>query len=374
MSVERMTKLVARAMGLSAQQLLANFIPGRAEHLTGVVALRRTLFGAGISWDDAAYLRWRYRFGSTTQGRGDCWVLLLDGTVAGMVGAEEIELRRGEEKVAAWSTMDIAVDPRYEGSGLGSWMNLRLCEAAGCAITIGSNEKSRAMITRTFQRLPNRRTYVMPLRFQRVFYKRLGALWLAKAIAPIAEGLARVWRWVVFLGAPGSIELKPIQRFGADSADLLRRSIDPLERQVGRSVDYLNWRLFGNPRARYSVIGAYEGGVLLGYMATALRGSPGAPATLVMADWTAERQRFNEVFRALCANAARTAVADGAESVSVTAYHARSEKVLRRLGFLPRFGSYETIAVYSVDSGILRQLTAPQPWFITEANTDRDTL
>ena len=369
-----MTRLVARAVGLSSQQLLDSFIPGMPEHLAGVLALRRTLFGVSIRWDDAAYLCWRYRFGSKTQGHGDCWVLLLDGKVAGMVGAEELELQRSKERLAVWSTMDIAIDPRYEGSGIGGWMNLRLCEAAGCAITIGSNEKSRTMIARSFRRLPNRRTYVLPLRFQRIMRKRIGVLWLAKAIAPIAEHLVAAWRWVAFAGAQGQFELKPIHRFEADSLDLLRRAIDPLERQVGRSVEYLNWRLFGNPRARYSVIGAYDSGVLLGFMATVIRGDQGGPLTLVIADWVADRQRFNRVFRALCTNAVRTAVRTGAESVSVTAYHARSEILLRRLGFVPRYGPYDTIAVHSNDQATLRVLLAPAPWFITEANTDRDNL
>lgn len=374
MSVERMTTLVARALKLSPQQLLDCFIPATADHLAGVLALRHALFGAGIYWDDVAYLCWRYRFGSTTQGRGNCWVLLLDGQVAGMVGTEEVLLQRGNERVAAWSTMDIAIDPRYEGSGLGSWMNLRLCQAAGCAITIGSNEKSRNMITRTFRRLPNRRSYVLPIRFQRLLTKRIRVPIIASVLAPIIGAMAAAWRTLALLGAQRRLQFKTITCFDRDAADLLPRAVDPQEWQLARSVDYLNWRLFGNPRVRYRVVGAYDHGVLAGFMATMLRGERGGPLVVVLSDWVVERARFRPVFKALCADAVRLAVSSGAESVNVTAYHARSENLLRRLGFTPRFGAYETVAVYSTDKAKLLELHAPAPWFITEANTDRDNL
>jgi hypothetical protein len=372
--VERMTRLVARALGLSAPQLLEAFKPATAEHLADVVALRQALFGADIHWDDAAYLTWRYRFGSTTQGRGECWVLVLDASVAGMVGTEEIELQRGEERIAAWSTMDIAIDQRYEGSGLGSWMNLRLCAVAGCALTIGSNAKSRNMITRMFRRLPDRRSYLLPIRFQRMVRKRLGRLVGAPCMVSIVEALAALWRAFALPGARGPIELRPITRFGSDGAELLLWSADPEEWQVARSIEFLNWRLFGNPRTRYAVVGAYANGALVGYMATIEHRDRSGVLSLVVVDWAIDRTRFRAVFRTLCADAVRTALHTDAESVSVTAYHARSEALLKGMGFVPHFDAYETLAVYATDDACLQRLLAPASWFITEINTDRDSL
>jgi len=374
MSVDRMTKLVARAVGLSPQQLLDSFIPGAAEHLAGVLELRNTLFGASIHWDDKAYMTWRYRFGSTCAGRGDCWVLVLKGRLAGMVGTEEVELERGAERIPAWSTMDIAIDPQFEGSGLGSWMNMRLCQAAGCALTIGSNEKSLNMITRTFRRLPNRRSFVMPIRFQRILSKRLGGPALANLIAPFVEGLARLWRWVAFLGATGALELKPLQSFDGDTTDLLQRSVDLSEWTLSRNIEFLNWRLFANPRVRYAVTGAFEGGVLMGYMATMQRGDRDHPSSTVLIDWSIDQTRFRPVFRALCADAVRAAVNQGVGAIEVTAYHPRSEALLHRMGFLPRYKAYDTIAVYSIDDSRLQRLLGSGPWFVTAANTDFDDL
>ena len=369
-----MTGLVARALGLSAQQLLQAFIPATAEHLAGVVALRQALFGADIHWDDAAYLAWRYRFGSKAQGRGDCWVLVLGEQVAGMVGTEEIELQRGEERIAAWSTMDIAIEQRFEGSGLGSWMNLRLCAAAGCTLTIGSNAKSRNMITRMFRRLPDRRSYLLPIRFQRMVRKRLGTWVGGRVVAPIVETLAALWRALALPGARGQIELRAITHFGSDAAELLLWAADPEEWRVARSVEFLNWRLFGNPRARYAVVGAYLHGTLYGYMATMLRTDGSGTISVVIVDWAVDQTRFRAAFRALCADAVRTAIRERAELVSASVYHARSEGFLRRAGFMPRFDPYETIAVYSTDEAELNRLLAPAPWFITEINTDRDNL
>ena len=369
-----MTSLVARALGLSASQLLQAFVPATAEHLGGVVALRHALFGADIHWDDAAYLTWRYRFGSQTQGRGECWVLVLAGQVAGMVGTEEIELQRGEERIPAWSTMDIAIDQRFEGSGLGSWMNLRLCAEAGCALTIGSNAKSRNMITRMFQRLPDRRSYVLPIRFQRVVRKRLGSWAGARVLTPVIETLAALYRVAALPAAGGHVELRPMTHFGSDAAELLLWAHDPEEWQVARSIEFLNWRLFGNPRVSYNVVGAYVFGTLVGYLATMQRKDPSGATHVMLVDWSIDRTRYAGAFRALCADAIRTALHNGAELVGLTAYHARSERLLKTMGFVPRFDPYETIAVHSTDAARLQRLLTPAQWFITEINTDRDSL
>ena len=353
---------------------MSAFRPATAGQLAGVAALRREIMGAAIYWDDPAYLRWRYHFGSEERGRGDCWVLTLDGSVAGMVGTERVELRRGDECIVAWLTMDIAVAPHYEGSGLGSWMNLRVCQAAGCALTIGSNEKSRNMIIRTFCQLPDRRSYVLPIQFKRLLSKRLRSQWLACSAAALMDVLAALGRRVVFARTGSDLELRAITRFDDSVSQLLARGADSEERRIAPSVAFLNWRLFDNPRVTYQVIGAYRQGVLLGYLATMQRGQRREPRSVVLIDWLADRRYFRPVFRALCAHAVRNAAASGAETVSVTAYHAPSERLLKRFGFIARHNHYETIAVYATDETALATLRAPVPWFITEANADRDDL
>ena len=365
---------MARALGLNAQQLLDSFAPATAMHLDDVVALRRSLMGEAIYWDDAAYLRWRYCFGSPVAGRGDCWVLLLAGRLAGMVGTEQIDLLLNGHTTAAWATMDIAVDPRYEGSGLGSWMNLRICAASGCALTIGSNQKSRNMITRTFRRLPDRRSYVLPIRFGRIMEKRIGVLALARMASWSADRLSSLWRRWALSSNSGQLEFRPISRFDSSISDLLERAVDTQERQIARSAGYLNWRLFDNPRLSYSVTGAYEHGVLVGYLATMSRGSRGGSSSVVLVDWMVDQNRFTPIFKALCANSVQAAARLGADLVSVTAYHVPTERLLRRLGFIPRFNGYETIAVFATNHTLLEELLGPTTWFITEANADRDNL
>lgn len=369
-----MTSLVARALGLTPQQLLDRFIPATAEHLAGVVALRRTLNAAALYKDDSAYLSWRYRFGSQERGRGDCWVLVLDGSVCGMVGTEEVELQRDDKRIAAWSTMDIAVDRRFEGSGLGSWMNQRLCQAAGCALTIGSNDKSRNMITRTFRRLPDRRSYVHPIRFERILGKRIGVPIAAHVATWLADAAWTLYRKLVFRGTRRTFEFRSITRFDSTAADLLRRAMEPNEWCIPRSIEFLNWRLFGNSRVRYTVTGAYDQGVLAGFMATMARSNQEGPDSVALVEWQVDRALFPSVFTALCGHVVMQAVDAGAESVAVTAYHERSERLLRRFGFVQRLDGFETVAVYATDEQLLPELLAPAPWFLTEANTDRDNL
>jgi len=342
--------------------------------LEGVLALRHGLFGAQCYWDDRAYLKWRYRFGSNSAGRGECWVLQLDGRVVGMVGTEDIELCRGEQRIAAWSTMDIAIAPAFEGSGLGGWMNLRLCEAAGCAITIGSNEKSRNMISRTFRRLPNRRSYVLPIRFERILAKRLKSPAVARVVSIPLDVAAAAWRFILRCGVSNDVKIRPMTSFGSEVNELVLRAADPQAWQIERSVEFLTWRLLANPRVRYSVLGAYKQDLLVGYLATMQYGARTKALSLVLVDWCVDRTWFAQVFEALCAAALQSATESGADTVGITVYHPQAERVARHLGFIPRFAEFETVAVYATDVEKLHALLAAASWDLTEANTDRDDI
>ena len=125
LSYERTTALVARALGISAVSLEEAFLAAGPEHLAQVVELRKRALNTPVSWDDRRYLAWRYHFGSTTTGGGDCFIVVRGAQVVGMVGTERIEFLCDAETIPAQSTMDIAVHPDHEGTGLGAWMAMR---------------------------------------------------------------------------------------------------------------------------------------------------------------------------------------------------------------------------------------------------------
>ena len=371
LSFERITQLVARALGVSAEELQAAFVPAQSAHLAGVMALRRRVLDTPVVWDDAQYLTWRYHFGATTQGRGDCWVLVHHENVIAMVGTERIELLHGTRIIPTLSTMDIAVDLQFADCGLGAWINLQLATQQPCCITVGSNEQSLGMIRSLFASLPNRRNYIHFLDYHRLFLKRLRPKLLANAVAAAAGAATSLWRWLL----PGAaIEIRAITRFDRDVDALVARARPLEEVWISRSAEFLNWRLFENPRVQYAVWGAYARGRLVGHIATQLQSTHAPQDALGVVDWLVDPATGRAVAYALLRHVLRQAAEVGVHQVAITANDVRFERQLRWAGFLRQRSVYESVAIFGCDTATVDGLMQMPRWFISEINTDRDGL
>lgn len=374
LSYERTTALVARALGLTAAELEAALIPARAEHLAQVVELRKQALDSPITWDDPRYLAWRYRFGSSTQGRGDCWIVLRGTQVLGMMGAEDVQFLLGSESIPTFSSMDIAVHGDCEGTGLGVWIVQALARRVRCGITIGSNPSSRHMIVSLLTRLPDRRSYLHGLDFQQFYARRVPLKLFAAALAMAANATMRLWRRLLPGGGSSRFQIRELTRFDAAVDDLAQRARRPQEVTIQRDAQWLNWRLFTNPRARYRVWGAFEGGRLVGFMATQQLRAHNGHDMLTIVGWMIDLQHERAVFQTLLSQALREAIQVRAEFVQVTAYHEPSERLLRRCGFFRQRNEYETVALFGSDTATIERLRGSPHWYLGEAHTDRDGL
>lgn len=374
-SFEKTSRLIARALGLTTAQLDAGFRPASRDDLAPVLALRKALLGANLRWDDAAYLTWRYHFGAEDAGRGECWVLAhpATGQVLGMVGSESFTVQHQGRAIDGMSVMDIAVLPEAEGFGLGVWMAMRMCRQVPCVLAVGSNPKSRGIVSQVFMRVPDRRCYALFLSVRSLARRRLpGAV---AALAGAVDVGLKAWRWVRLPAVRRGLSIRPVTRFDASLDALIERAHDPAEVSIQRSAAALNWRLFDIPRTRYTVQGAYgASGELLGYLAAQIVVSPGAGRILVIEDLVADRGQFREVQHSLLSNAIALALRERCERVSMIACHAPTEKNLRRTGFLRHGNDYETLSVACSDPALSQAIEAGTPLHLAGIHTDRDVF
>lgn len=374
LSLAQTSRLVARALGMTPAELMDNFRPALLADLPGMLALRQRVLGAKLDWDDPAYLRWRYRLGRPDQGGGDCWLLMRQGEILGMVGTQALGLRNGTRQGQALSLMDIMIQPELEDAGLGTWLNLVLQERADITLAIGANPNSIGMVSRLFDTLPNRRSHVHPIRLGDFLSKRVPVPVLPGLAAWGLESLMRPGR-ALLLG-PGSqgIDVRPMARFD-DAVDALEHRVtaDDTLIHCARSAAQLNWRLLDNPRAPCTVWGAWSKGQLQGYMATCLTPlDHGERQALVIVDaMVLPLPTGRPAWRALLWKVLTQAARANAEYVVITAYRHDLEQELRRVGFRQQPHPYETLSWTCRDEGF-KALAATHPdWTLSEIHTDR---
>jgi hypothetical protein len=374
-SYAKTTALVSRALKLTPETLEASFVPATRDDLPQVVEMRRQVIGPGLAWDDPPYLGWRYHFGSEDRGRGECWVVKCDGIILAMVGSERIAVQYQGHTVDGLTVMDIAVRPDLEGVGLGVWMTMRLGEQFDCLLAIGSNANSRRIVSNVFVRLPDRRVLSHILEFEAILVRKVGhrARWLTKLIAGAAHQGMKFWRWGVKLTRDRAVRIEPLLRFDDSINALIARSQVRDEVAVGRTEQFLNWRLFDNPRSTYSVWAAFAGATMVGYIALRTSQREDGDKSLVIADLLAPAgDEGRAALKVLLCHAFDQAEARGCDRIAVVASHLDTERVLARLGFLTHRSDIKTLSVLCRDALLNEAIAMGSPWHITAANTDQD--
>lgn len=370
--IDKTARLVARALGCTPDELAAGLRPARADELPAVLGLRRQVIGAGLTWDDEAYLRWRYQFGAPGEGLAVCWVCTQGERLLGMIGVEPVELQAGDQGREAHVTMDIMVRPEFDGSGLGVWINQAICERLGCVLAVGSNPNSRGVIARTFEPLPDRRSYTHPLNFGHFMAKRLSQGWLAALASWAATTAMVLFRLTTLWLASSTVHVAQAHELGPDVASLLVRSQRARRIEVARSVKRLGQRLLHNPRSPAEVWLARQGGEVVGLMAVRRTQVDGQRHALQIMDVVLDRHHEDVVLRALLARVAARGFREGAEYLTVTLYDPELEARFSRLFFRYLPHPYETMAWSCPEGAFKDAVKARTAWSLMDIHTDRD--
>lgn len=372
LSLERTTKLVSRALGMTPDALTAGLRPATPADLDAVLTLRREVLAEELIWDDAAYLRWRYQFGPSGQGLGVCWVCTRGDDVIGMIGIERLSLRAGAQQRDVHSVMDIMVRPDLDGSGLGVWINQSVCDRLGCVLAIGSNPNSKGVVARTFEPLPDRRSFTHPLHMGHFLARRLSPRWLAWSLAGVADGLLMGLRigllWLTSLW----VSVVKADQLGPEVELLLERAQRSHRVEVQRSVAGLSQRLLRNPRSHCEVWLAREDGQLTGLMAARRVPMDDGRRGWQIMDVVLAPGNEGVTLRALLARVTAHGFREGADYLSITAYDPELERHLRRLLFRQQAHEFETMAWHCPDDVFRQAVRARAGWTLLDIHTDRD--
>ena len=202
--LERLGPPLARTLGLSFEGLLEAFRPATAlADGPAILALRRTVIGNALWWDDEQFVRWRYfdaEFGGHPRLSGiDAW----KNQIVGFVGSRPVVLVVDGRPYEATRTLDIMVRPDFEGRGIGGFMNLVLLQRFPVSMVTGSNAQSHRLIGRSWQHILDLCGWKLPIASSQYLDRHLGRIG-SMMLAPAAigrlrstggVGAARIRRW-----------------------------------------------------------------------------------------------------------------------------------------------------------------------------------
>ncbi len=367
--LEATTKLVARALGISTSTLMHACRPAMPADLGRVVALRRQVLGELVSWDDEAYLRWRY-FASATPAT--LWILDLDGKLIAMIGAEQVSVTSMAGEWVGHVMMDLMADPAYSGSGLGVWLNQHLFATASFTLAVGANENSIGLVRRLFAPLPSRESLVLPVAMG-AFLRRHGIpRRLSQVLGPLVHAGWALRRRVMRPARARDVTLRRISGFDEAMLAPLRNDRPRGRVEISRNAAVLNWRLFANPRARFDVTGAFRDGVLVGYVASRhVDRDDGTRSTYVIDCPALDCERAGIVTLLLDTVIAAAARRRNA-SVHAVMLDPDCTRILHRIGFLRRGeANYLVAGLHTTDTNLLAAAAESQ-WCITDLCFDSD--
>lgn len=363
-----LTRLVARSLDMSAEDVQLALAPASLAEFDAVLAFRQQHLHVQTQWDDSAYLRWRYRFGRIDAGIGDLWRLRRGDEILAIFGVEQLTCELDEHTHRGVRGMDLLVRTDLRETGIGAWLNQAMIERHDFALAMGSNKDSTGIVLRMFRPLPPRLTYTLPLDTHPFIRRRWpGVPLLAATTAGAANlGLA-LWRAWLRRRHPRQLRFESVRRLTQDA--IARVHPAPTVVRIVRSADYLNRRLLDNPRRQYEVRVAYRGSAPAGYVAWALVEDDNGHAELHLADWHHDSAA---TLVELLLEAIAAAVSNGCSCVRAVLQDEASRSAAQAIGFAPAHNDPGRITGVQACNAELAQRLVEAHWALTDATDDTD--
>lgn len=372
--LDRLSRVLARLLGRDAAALHEGFSPATLADVPGLLRLRAQVLGAELSWDDEAYLRWRYFDRAGVGAPANLLWVMRDGAglVQSALGVEPLALHVGTDVVPAARFMDVMVEPRWKGLGVGAWMNLVLQQRHEVSLAVGATSDSYNLIRRVFSPLPDRHSWKMLVRSEDFLRRNTPRLAGLPGISRLADAALGVGRYALARGFGLGLDVAPMANLAGQDAAVAE--LDRAMAAVGwtfseRTAAYLSWRYLRNPRRRYQLWGAYRKGRLVGLLVVRMVAGRGE---LVDWMWDArlEQPWRARIIPALFARAAERLAREGATTVWMRTLGAPGEVAASRLGMRPR-KERDTVALVTRTPGRLAALSGAR-WFLSLGDSDDD--
>lgn len=367
---ESTTRLFARALGWSADELLQRFRVADADDEAALLAFR-----ARDGWDDRAYLRWRYGASRDVQADppGQSWIVRHgDGPVLAAIGTEAQPIHHAGRVYRGQLLMDVQLDPALEGAGGGVWLNQAMFRRAEASLAVGGNVNSMGMVRRLFAPLPSRRHYVLPLKTNGLLQRRRVPAAVAGIAAPILDAGLRLRTAVLAPADRQNVRVQEVDRVSESWLRPLHDALAPGIACIAPDAGQLQWRLRDNPRASYRIFVAHRDGHCVGYLAArVVAATPQDEGGLHIQDWKVAEADATPALATLLSHAVEHARKHACSRVFTTCLAPHADATLRRCGFLPGRSAPHLL------TGIHTDLPLPvhpqsNDWQITDLSFDGD--
>jgi hypothetical protein len=333
-----------------------------------------------------AYFKWKYL--ENPDRRHAMGLALKEGRIIGEIGAVATRLKVGSEELPAGHVVDIVIDEGYRKGGtfFRTERMARIEDQKVSRVEFAFSIKTTYEIaTRTlgFHGVSPIYRMVKILNVAPYLEAKLKFGPLAKLLAPPCNAALRLLHLIRGERPDSDITIERLERFDNRFDDLWRRSKSQYEIMVARTSDYLNWRFVNHPTLRYTIYGAFKGGVLKGYIVLGSRQKGEASGVVVevevdtakgfIADILTEPATDRDaVTRALINRAVAHFRAEKMDSVAAWVLrHMDLCRILKNLGFFERETPHDLIVRATDPEQYPNEyLTDSTRWYIARGDSD----
>lgn len=384
--LESLTRVLAKVLACEPQALLENFRPAKPDEVDELVRFRAQNLNESLAWDDREYFRWRYNFDEAESEVEDAvedtgfpvnrvWILKINQQLLGMVGVIETPIRTGNHILTGAHPLDLLVEKKLDGFGLGAWMNYVIASRYDPLLVIGANKNSQSIVRRIFHPMPNRELWKYFLDTRFIFEKFNFPKPLAHLLAFVSEPILSLARTIKRknLSAP-NLNLKELETFDASlDKDLAAMSASW---PVGtffrpRTSQFLNQRFLACPTCEFNACGLFQNEKLVAYLVYRVVADTTSPTRAEIADFFWRNPAGGES-KAECLTLllefARLIKTKGVRLVQLTSYGKYPRPMLRAAGFVPRTDEHLLFSIGSQAVELQDKIYNSDNWFLTDAD------
>jgi len=367
---ERLNKAMARALGISPEELIKSFAPANISDIDAICELRQEGFGPHLR-NDKNKMLWRYF--SRNPKRSDILVLKLKNKIVAAVGVEPISVALGGVIHPGVRCADIVVEAALMGKGLGAWMNLYVQNAHSIVTAMGSNKNSNSMVNKLFTPINIRQYLKYPIKSSSYLMRKKSSFWSMARLHKILDiglyfrrklhsQLSKVNGYSVQLLE----DFASIKNFASINNGLTAHNI------VVRDAEFIQWRYIDNPVSHFVPFGIFNQKTLVGYAILKRNDTNHSADEWYLMDWQIHpTQNKKTVLRYLMVQCVEYAAAMGASFVTTLLSDSLSKAAAVDGGFILRYidaGFY----LWANDA-ISKDIFSETNWFLTFADTDEVT-
>jgi RimJ/RimL family protein N-acetyltransferase len=331
--------------------------------------LRRTGYPDDPRKSEPGYWRWHFLETPGTRAGGvPVWLIRAGAEVLGQVGGIPFDLKVGDEATRALWLLDLVIDERLRGRGLGKGLVRAALAAYPTILALGYNRMSEPVLLRLgWRQLGGLKRYHKLLypgdALSEVAGRASARAGLNLAFAPFRPRTSRLRA-----GARG--EVREVSEFDESFDGLWREASAQWPCATSRTSRYLDWQFRRQPSKIFDVLAYRVGGRLRGYAVLFFRaaGPSGVAPKAAISDLCYAAEGADETVEELLKAALRLALDRRAGGIVTDVLDTRVERALARHGFRRVKRAPQFMAITETRFGPL--VLDPRNWFLTRADCD----